>query len=48
VGNTTAREGRVEVYNDGAWGTVCDDVFTDTNARVACFSMGYGSVCSCL
>jgi len=42
VGGTNDREGRLEVYHDGVWGTVCDDYFTDAAARVACNSLGFG------
>lgn len=35
--------GRLEVMHDGAWGTVCDDDFTDNSANVACREMGYSS-----
>ena len=35
-------EGRLEIYYNGLWGTVCDDGFTNASARVACASLGYG------
>jgi len=36
------REGRLEVYHDGRWGTVCDDYFNHVAAKVACNSLGFG------
>ena len=42
VGGPSSNEGRLEVYYDGLWGTVCDDKFGDVDARVACFTLGYG------
>jgi len=42
VAGPSAREGRLEVYYDEQWGTVCDDGFTDEEARVVCVMLGYG------
>jgi deleted-in-malignant-brain-tumors protein 1 len=33
--------GRLEYSIGGVWGTVCDPDFTDANAQVACYSLGF-------
>ena len=34
-------EGRLEIYYDGAWGTICDDYWTTREADVACRALGF-------
>jgi hypothetical protein len=44
VGGPSNEEGRLEVNHDGEWGTVCDDDFEEIDAKVACWSLGFGFV----
>ena len=37
-----ATTGRLEVFHDGQWGSVCDDGFDMTEAQVVCRALGFG------
>ena len=40
LGPRSACCGRVEVLYDGVWGSVCDDAWSDANAKVSCKQLG--------
>ena len=41
MGGITSKEGRLQVYDDGEWGTVCDFGWTIQSASLACQQMGF-------
>lgn len=43
VNGASEYDGRLEVCYLGQWGTVCDDLFGDLDAQVACRQLGFNS-----
>ena len=41
VGGSYQWEGRVEVYMFGVWSTITDSDWTNDDARVVCWELGY-------
>ena len=40
-GGIDSNQGRVEVYCNGEWGTICNNGFGSTDAQTICKQLGY-------
>ena len=44
AGGPNENSGRVEIYREGEWGTICDDEWGYSEARVACEQLGFTGI----
>ncbi|XP_072166970.1 CD5 antigen-like [Diadema setosum] len=44
VGGPSPQAGRVEIFHDNSWGTICDNSWSSTEAEVVCDQLGYDEV----
>ena len=40
VNGSSRYEGRLEIFHNGLWGSVCDDEFSARDAKVVCRDLG--------
>lgn len=43
VGGTKDANGRIEIFHNGLWGTICDNNFDRGAATVTCKMLGYNN-----
>ncbi|XP_072166898.1 neurotrypsin-like [Diadema setosum] len=44
VDGPSPQAGRVEIFHDNSWGTICDNTWSSTEAEVVCDQLGYDDV----
>ena len=44
VGGSSEKEGRVEICYDNQWGTICDNGWSNEEAKVVCRQLGFQTI----